>query len=53
MKTDKEKGQKKGKTGPEPERVKITGDWREAMAEALKKPPMPKKRPKKGWPKAG
>jgi hypothetical protein len=39
------------KRGPEPERVKIKGDWREAMAEAVKKPPMPKKRPKKGWPK--
>jgi hypothetical protein len=44
---DKARGKKKGKTGPEPELVKITGDWREAMAEALKKPPMTKKRSKK------
>jgi len=41
----------KAKTGPTPTRVKIEGDWREAMAEALRKPPMRKKRPKKGWPK--
>ena len=40
--------ERKAKTGPEPERVRITGDWREAMAEALKKPPMPKKHKKGG-----
>ena len=31
-------------TGPEPERVKIEGDWQDAVDKALKK-----KRPKKGW----
>ena len=44
-------GRKKKRPGPKAERVKIAGDWREAMAEALRKPPMSKKRPKKGWPK--
>jgi hypothetical protein len=37
---------KKG-PGPEPERVKIDGDWRDAMAEALKKPPLTKTKPRK------
>ena len=31
--------------GPEPDRLEIKGDWREAMGKAIKK-----KRPKKGWP---
>jgi hypothetical protein len=34
------------KTGPKPERVKIEGDWENAMSKALKK-----ERPKAGWPK--
>ena len=32
--------------GPKPERVKIEGDWEDAVKKALKK-----KRPKSGWPK--
>jgi hypothetical protein len=48
MKTGRTKGQTKGKTGPEPERVKIIGDWQKAVGAALKKPPMPKKRKKNG-----
>lgn len=34
------------KPGPDPERLKIEGDWEEAMGEALKK-----KKPPDGWPK--
>jgi hypothetical protein len=37
---------KKVSRGPEPERVKIEGDWRAAAAKALKKPPH-----KDNWPK--
>ena len=33
------------KTGPKPERVKIDGDWKDAVGDALKKP-----RPADGWP---
>lgn len=33
------------KPGPEPERLKIQGDWEEAMKRALGK-----KRPPEGWP---
>ena len=33
------------KPGPEPDRVKIEGDWEEAMKRALGK-----KRPPEGWP---
>jgi hypothetical protein len=36
--------QKKSR-GPAPERVKINGDWEEAVGKALKK-----ERPKEGWP---
>jgi hypothetical protein len=32
--------------GPEPERLKIDGDWEQAVERALKKP-----RPADGWPK--
>ena len=32
--------------GPEPERLKIEGDWEDAVAKALKK-----KRPPEGWPR--
>jgi hypothetical protein len=35
------------KSGPKPEKVKITGDWESAVATALQK-----KRPAEGWPKA-
>jgi len=34
------------KRGPEPERVKIAGNWKSAVEKALKK-----ERPKDGWPK--
>ena len=33
------------KTGPKPDRVKVEGDWEDAIGKALKKP-----RPKDGWP---
>lgn len=33
-------------TGPEPERIKLTGDWEKLVGEALKK-----QRPASGWPK--
>jgi len=36
----------KKQRGPEPEILKIQGDWRDAMKKALKK-----KAPKKNWPK--
>jgi len=36
---------KKKRTGPEPDRVKLTGDWEKAVADALAK-----KRPREGWP---
>ena len=32
--------------GPEPETLKIEGDWKDAMKKAL-----PKKKPAEGWPK--
>jgi hypothetical protein len=32
--------------GPEPERLKIDGDWKEAVAAVLRKP-----KPPGGWPK--
>lgn len=35
----------KKRTGPEPDRVKLSGDWEKAVATALAK-----KRPKEGWP---
>lgn len=38
--------EKKTPPGPEPERVRIDGDWEDAVKRALKKP-----RPKGGWPK--
>lgn len=37
---------KKKKTGPKSERLKIDGDWESAMGKAVKK-----KKPKDGWPK--
>ncbi|MCA9281713.1 MAG: hypothetical protein KDA30_06710 [Phycisphaerales bacterium] len=33
------------KPGPDPERLKIDGDWKDAVKESLKK-----KRPEGGWP---
>lgn len=36
----------KQKSGPKEERVKVKGDWSNAIKKALKK-----KRPKTGWPK--
>jgi hypothetical protein len=36
---------KKPKTGPEPERVKISGDWKKAVKKALHEP-----LPGNGWP---
>lgn len=38
-------GKKRAKKGPEPERLKIQGDWTKAVDSALKV-----KRPKGGWP---
>ena len=35
----------KSKTGPKPDRVKIKGNWKDAVAESLKKRP-----PEGGWP---
>lgn len=37
---------KKPKTGPAPERVKLSGDWQEAVAKALTRPT-----PAEGWSK--
>ena len=34
------------KPGPEPDRLKIDGDWEDAVKKALSKP-----RPAEGWPK--
>ena len=36
---------KRNKPGPKPDRVKIEGDWMDAIKRAFKK-----KRPKGGWP---
>ena len=36
----------KAKTGPEPERLKIEGNWQEAVAKAMQK-----QKPAAGWPK--
>lgn len=33
--------------GPEPERLKIEGDWEDALRTALRKPPPPTKPPAK------
>jgi hypothetical protein len=33
------------RTGPKPERVKVKGNWEDAIGKALKK-----ERPKEGWP---
>lgn len=35
-----------GRCGPDPERLKLSGNWMANVAKALKK-----QRPKKGWPK--
>jgi len=38
----------KSEPGPDPERVKIKGDWKRAAAKALRKPPLQRnKKPKK------
>ncbi len=34
------------KPGPDPERLKLPGDWKDQLADAVRK-----KRPKAGWPK--
>jgi len=39
------KSEKKPKTGPKPDTLKLDEDWRNAMGKALKK-----KRPEEGWP---
>ncbi|MCP3904874.1 MAG: hypothetical protein GY715_14705 [Planctomycetes bacterium] len=36
----------KERPGPDPERLKIKGDWEDAMRKAIEK-----KRPPEGWPK--
>ena len=38
--------EKKQKTGPKEQRLKLRGDWQGLIGKALAK-----KRPKKGWPK--
>jgi len=40
-------GDKYGRRGPDPETVKIAGNWKEAIGRALRKPV-----PKNGWPDA-
>lgn len=40
-----EKGAPK-KRGPDPERLKLEGDWEERVKEALQKPPEPKENDK-------
>jgi hypothetical protein len=42
----KSKTSTRKKPGPEPDRLKIEGNWKEAMKQSLQK-----KRPAKGWPK--
>lgn len=37
---------KKKTTGPEPDRLKLEGNWKDLIAKALSK-----KRPPEGWPK--
>jgi len=37
---------RKAKSGPKPERLRIDGDWKSAVATALRKP-----KPPEGWPK--
>ena len=39
------KEQDKSQPGPDPDRLKIEGDWEEAVGRALEK-----KRPAEGWP---
>jgi hypothetical protein len=50
MKKNKHKLQppsrKAAKPGPKPQRLKIEGDWKEAVARSFKK-----KKPPEGWPK--
>lgn len=36
----------KPKPGPKPDRLKLEGDWKERVAQAVRK-----KRPESGWPK--
>ena len=36
----------KQKPGPKPDRLKLPGDWKDRLREAVQK-----KRPKSGWPK--
>ena len=40
------KDSEKPKPGPEPERLKLEGDWKDQLAQAIEK-----MRPKGGWPK--
>lgn len=46
MPTSNSKGNRSLRPGPKAERVKIEGDWEDAIDQALDK-----KRPKEGWPK--
>lgn len=45
--TMKSKSPIKNRTGPVPERLKLTGDWENLIGKALAKP-----RPASGWPVA-
>ncbi len=44
----KNPGEESSRPGPEPETLKIEGDWEDAVGKALKK-----KKPPEGWPKPG
>lgn len=46
MSKQKPPSTRKKPTGPEPETLKLEGEWEKRMAEAVRKP-----RPEKGWPK--
>jgi hypothetical protein len=39
-----EKGPERRPPGPDPERLKVEGDWEEAVRKALSKPPPPKEK---------
>ena len=46
--TTRDPGEPPKKRGPNPERLKLEGDWEERVREALERPPPPKETTKKG-----